>query len=105
MLLTWEEIDYVGASFLPLICLERRQQYAPYFRPVTSIYSDFMAIRRTLLRQCPYLIDDAAKSNSARVQYASSGEGIGSSKKSLDPAVQKALALIRKMVLSDSAPR
>ena len=68
-----------------------------------SMCSDFMAVRKIPLRRRPYLIDDAAESTSADIQQASSSEGIGGSKKSLDPAVQKTLALIRKTVLSDRA--
>jgi hypothetical protein len=62
-----------------------------------------MAVRKIPLKQRPYLTDKAAESNSAEMGQASSGEGINNFAKSLDPAAQNTLALIRKKVLSDRA--
>jgi hypothetical protein len=58
---------------------------------------------RIPLRRRPYFIDDAAESSSAEMQQGFFGEGIGGSRESLDPAVQKTLALIRKTVSPDRA--
>lgn len=59
-----------------------------------------MAVRKIPLRQRPYLMDSATKSNSATTRQTSS-EGVNEPKNSPDHAVQKTLALIRKKVLSD----
>jgi hypothetical protein len=55
------------------------------------------------LRRRPHLIDDAAESSSAETQQAPTGEGIDRTKKSLDPVMQKTLAPLRGVALSDRA--
>ena len=60
-----------------------------------------MAVRKIPLKQRPYLTDGIIESNPPEAQQASSGERVNNSKKSLDPAAQKTLALIREKVLSD----
>jgi hypothetical protein len=64
-------------------------------------YSNFMAVWKIPLRQCPHLINNAAESNSAEMHQVSLGEGIDSSKKNINPTVQKTSALICKTVSSD----
>lgn len=97
VLLTGEEIDYVGRSFHCYYHEKHRSIIS--FLSAISICSDFMAVRKIPLKQRPYLTDSATESDSA----AASSEGINEPKISLDPAVQKTLVLIRKKVLSDRA--
>ena len=95
VLLTEEEIDYVGGSF-HCCCPEQHRQS---FLSIISVCSDFMAIRKIPLKQRPYLTESATESSSAA--WPASSEGANEPKKSPDPAVQKTLVLIRKKVLSD----
>lgn len=60
-----------------------------------------MAIRKIPLKRRPYLAGSATESDPPEVWQASPGRRINNSKKSLDPAAQKTLALIREKVLSD----
>lgn len=62
-----------------------------------------MAVRKIPLKRRPYLADDATGSSPAEAREGFVGEGIDSSNKSLDSAVQEALALVRQKVLSDRA--
>lgn len=100
VLLTEEEVDYVGGSF-HCYCLEQYRRSILSSLPVIFICSDFMAVRKIPLRQRPYLTDSATESSSSAVLRASSEEGVDEPKKYPDPAVQKTLMLIRKKVLSD----
>jgi ATP-dependent RNA helicase DDX55/SPB4 len=96
VLLTEEEIDYVGGSFHCRYPEQRRRSILSL-----PICSDLMAVRKIPLKQRPYLTESATESNSTTARQASSSEGATETKKSFDPAVQKTLVLIRKKVLSD----
>ena len=99
VLLTEEEVDYVGVS-TNSCALNNADEILP-FRSVASICSDFMAVRKIPLKQRPYLTDDTTESGSAEPWQTSPGERINDSGNSPDPAAQKTLVLIREKVLSD----
>lgn len=94
MLLTEEEVDYVGRSSHSRF-LNQRQLFS------LRCHTDFLAVRKIPLKRRPYLTDSAT--GPAEVRQTSSDESTDTSGKPTDPAVHKMLTLIRKKVLSDRA--
>jgi ATP-dependent RNA helicase DDX55/SPB4 len=81
VLLTEEEIDYVGGSFHSHYPEQRRRSILSF--SAMSICSDLMAVRKIPLKQRPYLTESATESNSDSAAQASFGRMANDSKKSL----------------------
>lgn len=97
VLLTEEEIDYVGRFPTRIVSDDGRHR-----QPILSCaaHPDFLAFRKIPLKQRPYLMDSATEPSSSK---GPSEMNINNSSKPIDPAVYKILTLVRRKVLSDRA--